>query len=215
MVLRLADHLDVPLRERNTLLLAAGHAPAYSRHDLTAPPMAAVHEAIERILAAHHPYPALVVDRRWDMVAGNDAVTALTADVAAHLLDPPVNVLRLSLHPDGLAPRIVNLGEWGAHLRSRLAHEVRATGDPDLAALLDELETYPAGEAATASDALVAPLRLRVPGGELSMISTTTVFGTPRDVTVSELAIESFYPADDATARALRDVARSRATASR
>ncbi|NLU84851.1 helix-turn-helix transcriptional regulator [Rhodococcus sp. HNM0569] len=200
MVLRLAEHLDVPLRERNTLLLAAGHAPSYPSRALTDTPMAAVSDAIDRILDAHLPFPAVVVDREWDMIAGNDAVALLTEGAAPHLLEPPVNVLRLSLHPDGLAPRIVNLAQWRTHLLDRLRREIAVTADASTAALLDELTGYPGGEDDTHDpSALLVPLTITAGDTVLSLFSTTTVFGTPRDVTVSEIAIESFHPSDDAT----------------
>lgn len=205
MLLELSDHLDLPLRERNALLLAAGLAPAYPEHRLGDVPMAAVSDAIGRILTSHMPFPALVVDRHWTMIDANDAVVALVADCAPSLIEPPVNVLRLTLHPDGLAPRIANLGQWRAHLLARLRHQIAASGDPELMRLHAELEGYPGGDGADHGDgaALVVLLRLRSGDGELSLLSTTTLFGTPLDVTVSELAIEAFYPADDATARVL------------
>jgi hypothetical protein len=158
------------------------------------------------VLRAHEPYPAVVIDGRWDLVAANDAVSLLTEGAAAALLDPPVNVLRLSLHPDGLAPRIVNLAEWRAHLLDRLSRDIEATASPALIALRGELAAYPSPPLASRPDtrAILVPLRLRVHGTELSLFSTTTVFGTPRDVTLSELAIESFYPADAPTAEFLR-----------
>jgi transcriptional regulator with XRE-family HTH domain len=202
MILRLAEHLDVPLREQNRLLLAGGFAPAHPERSLDEPSMAAVHEAVERVLAGHAPFPALVVDRGWDLVSANEPVYALLEGVAPELLEPPVNVIRLTLHPDGLSSRILNLGEWRDHLLHRLGRELAATGDSRLHGLLDELRgpEEPGQPAATHADALVVPLRLRVAGvGELSMFSTTTVFGTPYEVTLSELAIESFYPADPAT----------------
>jgi transcriptional regulator with XRE-family HTH domain len=208
MVIRLADHLEVPLRDRNALLLAAGYAPAYGQRDLQEPEMEPVREAIHRVLSAHEPYPAIVVDRHWGLVAGNGPVALLTAGVAAHLLEPPVNVLRLSLHPEGMAPRIVNLGEWRAHLLDRLGRQAVVSGDPALFALHEELAGYPGAEPATAHDleagAIAVPLRVRVGEEELSFISTATTFGTAADVTVSELSIESFFPADESTARALR-----------
>ena len=204
MLLRLGEHLDVPLRDRNALLLAAGLAPAYPEHRLDEPPMAAVADAVRRILAAYEPFPALVVDRHWELVDANAAVDALTAGCAPHLLEPPCNVLRLCLHPDGLAPRILTLGSWRAHLLARLRHQLAATGDPVLQELLDELQRYPAPPAEVPTAAPVVPIRLRAPGGrELAFVSTTTLFGTPGDVTVAELAIEAFLPADDATAAAL------------
>ena len=204
MLLHLSEHLDIPLRERNALLLAGGFAPAYPEHGLDTPPMAAVHEAIERVLAAHQPYPAVVVDRHWEMVAANAAIGVLVEGCAPHLLEPPVNVLRLSLHPDGMAPRITNLGAWRGHLLARLRRDVDSTGDPVLAELLTELGSYPGGAAPEPAPALVVPLRYRHGDTELAFFSTTTVFGTPLDVTVSELAIEAFYPEDETTAAALR-----------
>jgi transcriptional regulator with XRE-family HTH domain len=207
MVLHLAERLDVPLRERNRMLLAAGHAPAFQSHELDEPPMAPVRAAIDRILAGHDPYPALVVDRAWEMLAANRAVSLLTAGVAPHLLEPPVNVLRVSLHPEGVAPRIANLAEWRAHLLDRLRRQIALTGDAALVALLAELETYPAPpeSADTGGQTIAVPLRLRAGGRELAFISTVATFGTAVEVTASELAIESFFPADDATAAALRE----------
>ncbi|HSU12414.1 MAG TPA: helix-turn-helix transcriptional regulator [Pseudonocardia sp.] len=205
MLLRLGEHLDVPLRERNALLLAAGLAPVYPERRLDDPPMAAVADAVTRILAAYEPFPALVVDRHWELVDANDAVAVLTAGCAPALLEPPCNVLRLCLHPDGLAPRILTLGSWRAHLLARLRHQIATTGDAHLQELLDELRTYPAPPAEPAPHAApVVPIRLAAPDGrELAFLSTTTLFGTPGDVTVDELAIEAFLPADDATAEAL------------
>ena len=206
MILRLAHQLDVPLRERNVLLLSGGYAPAFPVNRLADPPMRAVHEAIEHVLRAHEPYPAVVIDGRWDLVAANDAVPLLTAGATAALLEPPVNVLRLSLHPDGMAPRIVNLAEWRAHLLDRLNRDIEATASPALITLRDELTAYPCPPPASrpATRAILVPLRLRVHGTVLSLFSTTTVFGTPREVTLSELAIESFYPADSPSAEFLR-----------
>ena len=206
MILRLARHLDVPLRERNVLLLSGGYAPEYPAHGLADPPMSAVNDAIEHVLRAHEPFPAVVIDGRWEMVAGNDAVPTLIEGAAPALLEPPVNVLRLSLHPEGMAPRIVNLPEWRAHLLDRLDRDVASTADPALIELRAELATYPCPPPASRPDtrAILVPMRLRVGDATLSLFSTTTVFGTPRDVTLSELAIESFYPADTATAAFLR-----------
>jgi transcriptional regulator with XRE-family HTH domain len=208
MILRLSEHLDVPLREQNRLLLAGGFAPAHPEEPLEAPSMAAVHDAVEQILAAHAPLPALVVDVAWELVSANDGVYALLGGVAAELLEPPVNVVPLTLHPDGLAPRIGNLAQWRRHLLDRLDAELAGTGDPRLGALLDEVSAYPhpadggahgPAQAAADTGGIVVPLRLRTEHGELAMLSTTTVFGTPREVTVSELAIESFWPLDEAT----------------
>ncbi|QDQ98850.1 helix-turn-helix domain-containing protein [Tomitella fengzijianii] len=209
MIVTLCDALEVPLRERNTLLLTGGYAPAYPERGLADPPMAAVCDAIAHILKVHEPYPALVVDRGWELVDANDALTPLLAGVAdPSLLEPPVNVLRLSLHPDGLAPRIANLAQWRSHLLHRLGKEIEASADARLERLYAELRGYPcpggadpaAGDCAV-GEGIIVPLRLRTDAGVLSLLSVTTVFGTPLEVTVSELAIESFYPADAATAR--------------
>src|SRR4051794_35131777 len=179
MVLRLAEHLDVPLRERNALLLAAGFAPAYPESGLEGAQMAAVREAVRQVLDGYEPYPAIVVDRGWNLVDGNPAVALLTEGAAPELLEPPVNALRLGLHPDGLARRIVNLGEWRAHLLGRLRRQVATTADPGLAGLLDELRALPCDDPeplvehpppAGPGDVLV-PLRLRHEDGELRFIS--------------------------------------------
>ena len=211
MILRLAQELDVPLRDRNVLLLSGGYAPAYPANGLSDPPMWAVHEAIEQVLRAHEPFPAVVIDTSWELVAANDAVPVLLEGAAPALVEPPVNVLRLSLHPDGLAPRIVNLPEWRAHLLDRLNREIESTADAALITLRDELAGYPSPPLRSRPDtrAILVPLRLRVRGTVLSLFSTTTVFGTPRDITLSELAIESFYPADAPTAAFLRDITAS------
>ena len=204
MILHLAEYLDVPLRDRNALLLAGGYAPAYPERTLEAPELKAVQAALERVLKAHEPYPAVVVNRWWELVAANQGIGLFTRHVRPDLLEPPANVLRLSLHPDGMAPRIANLPEWRAHLLARLHRQAEATGDPRLAALHAELSAYPGGQAAAPEPAdVVVPLRYRSPAAELSFLSLTAVVGTPMDVTVEELAIESFYPADDATAAAL------------
>ncbi|RHW26699.1 XRE family transcriptional regulator [Nocardioides immobilis] len=201
MILRLSSHLDVPLREQNRLLLAGGFAPAHPEHQLTDPPMAEANAALEAILQAHLPYPALVVDRHWELVSANDAAFDLLDGIDADLLEPPVNVIRLSLHPRGLGPRIVNIAEWRAALAARLRREYDATGDPALGELADEVAEELA--AVPGSTALVVPLQLRRGDTVLSFISTTTVFGTPREVTLTELAIEAFYPADVATRKIL------------
>jgi transcriptional regulator with XRE-family HTH domain len=207
MVLRLADHLDVPLRERNHLLLAAGYAPAYSQTPLDSPQLSRVLDAIRTVLAAHEPYPAVAVDRLWNLVAGNAALPVLTAGVAEHLLRPPVNALRLTLHPQGMASRIVNLAEWRGHLLGRLRRHLGLTTDEELVALYRELGDYPGGSSEAdlpGPGDVVVPLRLRHDGGELCLLSTVSTFGTPLDVTVQELSIESFFPADAATAALLR-----------
>ena len=208
MVMQLAEHLDVPLRDRNALLLAAGYAPAFAQRDLDDPEMGPVRDVLDRLLRGHEPYPAIVVDRHWGLVAANRAVALLTEGAAPHLLEPPVNVLRLGLHPDGLAPRIRNLGEWRAHLLDRLSRQAVLSGDPALFALHEELAALPGAQPGLAASLEVSeiavPLLLTVDGNELAFISTATSFGTAIEITVSELAIESFFPADEATAGFLR-----------
>ena len=216
MVVQLAETLEVPLRDRNRLLLAAGHAPVYGQRALDEPEMDSVREAIDRVLTGHEPYPAVVVDRHWGMVSANRAAGILLQGVAEHLLEPPVNVLRVSLHPEGIAPRIANLGEWRAHLLERLGRQAVMSGDPALAALHEELAAYPGGEPPAVHDLdageIATPLRLRAGdsgGAELVFISTITTFGTATDVTVSELAIESFFPADARTRAWIREASQS------
>jgi transcriptional regulator with XRE-family HTH domain len=206
MVLRLAERLDVPLRERNALLLAAGYAPVFPERSFEDPGLSAVRAAVEVVLHAHLPFPALAVDRRWIMLASNAALGPLLEGVSPKLLDGPVNVLRVSLHPEGVAPRIANLAEWRGHILSRLRRQLADSGDAELADLIKELSAYPGGEAhPRAGEGLIAaPLRLKTPSGELSFLSATMTFGAPLDVMVSELAIETFLPADAATAKALQ-----------
>jgi len=208
MILHLAEHLDVPLRDRNALLLAGGFAPAYPERGLAEPELHAVKNALKRVLDGHEPYPAAVVNRWWELVDANAGIALFTGDVSPELLEPPVNVLRLSLHPDGMAPRIANLPEWRAHLLARLHRQAEATGDPRLFSLYSELEAYPGGLGDQGAQPplptdVVVPLRYRTAQAELSFLSITAVIGTPMDVTVEELAIESFYPADPQTAKAL------------
>lgn len=210
MVLRLADELAIPLREQNVLLVAAGYAPVHSARPLDHPGLAAARDAVRRIIDGHSPHPALAIDRHWTMLEANTGVLRLVEGVEPALLAPPVNVLRLALHPAGLAPRTVDFPEWRAHLLRRLAHEVEASGDARLAALLAELEALPgggprrrAGEVPFGGIAL--PFRIGAGDEVLSFITTTTVFGGPADVTLSELAIESFFPADAATAAWARE----------
>jgi transcriptional regulator with XRE-family HTH domain len=204
MVLQLAEHLEVPLRERNALLLAAGYAPAYAERALGDEAMTPVRDALERLLKGHEPFPAVAVDRQWELVAANAPALALLTDgVSPELLEPPVNTLRVTLHPDGLAPQIANLAEYSSHLLHLVEHEAVATGDPALAALHEELRGYPGVDASPRphdpAASLFIPLRL----DELSFFSTIARFGTALDVTVAELAIESFFPADEKTAAAL------------
>lgn len=212
MVLHLAEQLDIPLRERNLLLVAAGYAPIFPERPLGDPALSAARKAVDLVVAGHEPYPALAVDRHWHMVAANAMVGRLMAGIDAALLQPPVNVLRLSLHPRGLAPRIANLAEWRAHLLARLRRQVDLSADPVLAALLTELRGYPAPTGAVPTAVrdygeMVVPFRLNSPAGVLSFFSTTTVFGTPVDITLAELALEAFFPADAATADSLRRLA--------
>ena len=202
MLLRLAEVLEIPLRERNALLLAGGFAPAYPTRAVTDTALSSALGMVKALLKAHQPYPALAIDRYWTLLAANDAVNPLLAGAATFLLEPPVNVLRLSLHPEGLAPRIVNLEQWRTHLLDRLRRRCETTADAELAKLLVELENYPfraTGNKLSSSE-LAVPLRLSTARGELRFLSTTMVFGTPLDVTLSELAIETFLPADEATA---------------
>jgi transcriptional regulator with XRE-family HTH domain len=215
MLLRLMERLEVPLRERNLILLAAGYSPLYPERSLNDPALQAARQAVDRVLAAHKPYPAHAVDRHWTLVASNDVAWPLIGEVAPALLEPPINVLRLSLHPEGLASRIVNLGQWRAHILHRLRQQAESSADPVLDALLEELVSYPApkedGTEAQLRDlyasGVVTPLRLRSSWGVLALFSTITIFGTPVDITLSEIAIEAFFPADEATAETLRRIA--------
>jgi transcriptional regulator with XRE-family HTH domain len=209
LVLHLAERLEVPLRERNRLLLAAGYAPAFGERPLDSAEMAPVREALQRFLTAHEPYPALVVDRRWNLVLANDALGFLIEGVSPWLLEPPANALRATLHPEGMAPHILNFDEWSGHLVQRLRREAALTGDPALEALLDEVLSFPAVRdepqpLGAAAAEIVLPLQLRHGDGQLSFFGTVTTFGTPADVTLAELSLEAFYPADAATAAALR-----------
>lgn len=225
MVLRLAELLDVPLRERNALLVAAGFAPVFPERALDDPQMAIARQAIDMVLKGHEPYPALAVDRYWNLVAANNAVGLMLTGVDAALLTDPINVLRVSLHPNGLAPRIANFIEWRTHVLARLRQQIDVSADAKLEALHCELAEYPLPErdasGASRHDAseprheyasMVVPLQFVTPQGVLSFFGTTTMFGTPVEVTLSELAIESFFPADAATAEALQQVSRPQAT---
>jgi transcriptional regulator with XRE-family HTH domain len=205
MVLHLSEQLEVPLRDRNRLLLAAGFAPAYAERPIDSPEMAPVRDALDKILTGHEPYPAVVVDRWWNLAAANRPIGLFTDVVAPHLMEPPVNVLRASLHPDGMAPRIINLGEWRAHLLDRLRRQVVLTGDERLAALHEEIAGYPGADGHEVTGTEIAvPLRFRAGEDELRFFSTVATFGTAIDITLSELAIEAFFPADAETAEALR-----------
>ena len=224
MVLHLSERLDIPLRERNILLVAAGYAPVFPERPFDDPALKAARRAVDLVLKGHEPYPALAVDRHWTLVAANGPVARLMAGAAPALLAPPVNVLRLSLHPDGLAPRIANLAEWREHLLARLRHQIDLTADAVLIELFKELRGYPSSfESALANGGalgapparstvddfagVAVPFRLATDAGVLSFFSTTTMFGTPVDITLAELALEAFFPADAATAEALRALA--------
>ena len=216
LVLAIAEHLDVPLRERNAMLLAAGYAPRYRHTPLDDEALASVRSALNELIRAHDPYPALVVDRHWNLVNANNGALALVANVAPHLVEPPLNVYRATLHPEGMSQFIDNLDEWSRHLLGTLDRQVAVTRDPELRALLDEVSTYPniaelqssaAGAWRTRSNipTVVVPLQLRVPDGEggtlvQSWFSTNTSIGTPADITLDELHVELFHPADEATA---------------
>jgi transcriptional regulator with XRE-family HTH domain len=210
MVLHLAERLEVPLRARNALLNAAGFAPVFPERPLDDAALAVARQAIDLVLTGHEPHPALAVDRHWCMAAANRAIAPLIVGVDPALLQPPVNVLRLGLHPAGLAPRTVNLPEWRGHLLDRLRQQIDVSGDPVLVDLLAELRSYPAPEGHTPHAAnrelanVAMPFRLATDAGILSFFSTTTVFGTPVDITLSELALECFFPADRTTADAMR-----------
>ena len=210
MILLLAKQLEIPLRERNKILIVAGYAPVFSEKSFDDISLSAARQAIDLILRGHEPFPALAVDRHWNMVAANKTVPLLLGDVASELLKPPVNVLRLSLHPQGLAAKIINLREWREHLLLRLKKQIEDTADFGLEELMNELTGYKiagknGGEKFSEIQAgIVVPLRIETKLGTLSLISTTTVFGTPLDVTLSEIALETFFPADEQTRETFR-----------
>lgn len=211
MVLRLSDYLDVPLRDRNDMLMAAGFAPVFRARPLTDPALSHARDSIDRLLKAHEPYPALAFDRRWNLISRNEPIAALLSMVAPHLLTPPVNILRTTLHPEGLAPRIVNLAQWRRHLLDQLKRQIRRTHDAFLEDLLRELSVYPVratsgSEGAldfVSTDDVALPIRLATPDGVLSLLTTVTVFGTAFEITLSEVTLETFYPADASTAALL------------
>ncbi|WP_436794233.1 helix-turn-helix domain-containing protein [Actinospongicola halichondriae] len=211
LVLALAEHLDVPLRERNTMLLAAGHAPRFSQTPLDDDAMARVRVSLQRMLDAHDPYPGVVIDRSWNVLLANQAAFAFTEGVPIDLLQPTMNVFRLCLHPDGLASRTTNFVDWATYLLRQMRRTIQLTGDPGLEAIEEEVRAYPNVAALDPPPApgywdeppLLVPFTITSDGIELSMFTTLTTFGTPRDVTLDELAVELFFPADDATDRAL------------
>jgi transcriptional regulator with XRE-family HTH domain len=210
MVMHLADTLDVPLRERNPLLIAAGYAPTYQATDFDAPEMQSVRGAIEQVLTAHEPYPAILVDRRWQLVSANRASGILVEGVDPDLVAPPCNVLRASLHPRGLAPRIVNLAQWSAHIIGNLRRQIAVTGDDELRVLETELVGYAGAQGVTlpptaeAPRAIAMPMRLRTGDGEIALMTMIATFGTALDITLAELALETFLPADTPSAGVLR-----------
>lgn len=210
MLQRIADRLGVPHRARNALLLAAGYAPDYQERRLDSPDMAAMRAIVEHVLKGHEPYPALAVDRHWNMVAANAAIAILIEQVAPALLVPPVNVLRIALHPEGLAPQIVNYGEWRDHILHRLDLQIEASADAGLVALREELGGYAVEANDNRGDhtsGIAVPLVLDTVAGRISFVSTVTIFGTPVDITLSELAIEAFFPADAESAALLQRLA--------
>jgi len=209
MVLKLAERLEVPLRERNVLLVAAGFAPAFQQRSLDDPALKPARAAIDRVLRAHEPNPALAVDRHWNLVSANRMVMPLLEGVPERLLGQPFNVLRLSFHPEALAARTVNLAEWCGHLLERLHRQCEATADPELIRLYHDLKAFPipARSAPLSSDSVAIPFKMRLGGDILSFFSTTMIFGTPIDITLSELALETFFPADDRTAERMRAIA--------
>jgi transcriptional regulator with XRE-family HTH domain len=210
LLLSLADHLDVPLRDRNVFMLAAGYAPRYTSTPLDDPSMARVRAALQQLLDGHDPYPGVVIDRAWNIVLANPAASRLSATLPAELATPPLNVFRACLHPDGLAAHTLNFKEWGTYLVGQLRRLKTLTNDPEVSELLDEVDQYPtvvalgaAPEKASDEPPLLVPWNVRIGDNELSLFTTLTTFGTPRDITLDEAAVELFYPADEATARLL------------
>lgn len=207
VLIALAEQLDVPLRERNIMLMAAGHAPRYAQRSLQAPDMRPVHEALTRLLEAHHPYPGLVLDRHWNVVLSNRAAMTLAGLLPESLRTPSLNIYRASLHPEGLARYTRNLEDWSAHLLVHLRRSVESSGDPDLVALEAEVLTYPgmreASRRAPNGQGFLVPCLLDLPMARLSLFATLTSFGTPQDVTLQELCVELFYPVDDSSQQVL------------
>src|ERR1700710_888533 len=209
MVLKLAERLEVPLRERNVLLVAAGYAPAFPQRSLDDPALKSARAAIDLVLRAHEPNPALAYDRHWNLVSANRMVMPLLQGIPARLLGQPLNIMRLAFHPEALAARTVNLAEWCAHLLERLHWQWEGTADPEVIKIHKEIKAYPipARSGPLSTDSVAIPFKMRLGGDVLSFISTTMIFGTPVDITLSELALETFFPADDLTARRMREIA--------
>ena len=213
MILHLSEQLAIPMRDRNILLVAAGYAPIFPERSLDDPALQSVRKAIDLVLERQKPYPAFALDRHWTIAASNGALPEVYVGVAPHLMQPPINALRLTLHPDGLAPRIANLSEWRQHSLARLRRQIDVTADPVLLELLRELSQYsgPGGKnhlaVPTEEPAVAIPFCIRTERGLLSFFTTTTMFGSPVDITLSELAVECFYPADAATAQIVRETA--------
>ncbi|MEU7859753.1 helix-turn-helix transcriptional regulator [Nonomuraea sp. NPDC049141] len=210
MVLRLAEQLDVPLRARNRLLIEAGYAPIYPERPLDDPDLGKAYQALQQILRGHEPYPALALDRHWNLLLANDAMNVFLDDVDPALLEPPVNMMRLGLHPDGFAPRVRNLAQVRAFLLPRLARQVAATGDPELSSLYEELLAYgDDGDAPLPDPADIAlPVRITYRGDELCFFSTITTFGAAFDITLEGVAVEAYFPADEETTRLIGDLRR-------
>lgn len=212
LVLAVAEHLDVPLRERNRMLLAAGFAPRYTQHSLDDSSMARVRTSLQQMLDAHDPYPGVVIDRQWNILLANQAALAFVRDLPEHVIEPEVNVFRVCLHPDGLAPQTRNFDDWSAHLLRQIRRTIELTGDVALQSLEQEVLSYPnIADRAIVTDTsedddppLLVPFEVTAGGAELSLFTTLTMFGTPRDVTLEELCVELFFPADDATEKVLR-----------
>jgi transcriptional regulator with XRE-family HTH domain len=212
LVLAIAEQLDVPLRERNTLLLAAGFAPRYTESSIDDPALAMAKASVQQMLDAHDPYPGVVIDRQWNIVLANQAALALTAGLPSFLAEPPLNVFRICLHPEGLASVTLNFDDWATYLLRQLRRAIMLTADPALVALYEEVRSYPNVAAVPGSPRisewddppLLVPVRLRLGDHEVSLFTTLTMFGTPRDVTLDELAVELFFPADDTSEAILR-----------
>lgn len=207
MILRLAGHLEIPLRDRNLLMLAAGFAPAFEERPLAE--LASARQAIEQVLTAHKPYPAFAIDRHWTVVVSNSALPQLYEGCSPDVRRAPGNAVRLVLHPQGMGPRILNYVEWRAHVVAVLRQQIEARPDPFIQALLREVASYPApsGAAPAAADGpqrYATPLQIATRFGAVSFLNTNTIFGTPTDVTLSELALEMLFPADERTAAVVK-----------